>query len=308
MNASIIIIPLDKKPLQNPNASNISLSRKKNILAMKQNGDNKSEVNLNEQGYIDDNKFNYPLKSQNQLYEKQNTFSELSGRMVPSEKNYFLTPNQQFIRKKSNYLFYLGSITPESDSKPKDDVYLMKKSLETNSASNLMKKIKSPLDYNNDKKRSELLSNSNSNKLLNAADSSKMFSSTQKKSFGLALKINKSSKEPSNEGPYTNRYDYPSENQDRFFNNNETKINGPKNLLNYENQNDALDRSKSTFASTNLGNQSNSLRNMNYDNSEKFVRNEQNINSNMITNNNISKVESYTKKFGQILNKNDKKL
>ena len=40
----------------------------------------------------------------------------------------------------------------------------------------------------------------------------------------------------------------------------------------------------------------------------KFVRNEQNINSNMITNNNISKVESYTKKFGQILNKNDKKL
>ena len=143
MNASIIIIPLDKKPLQNPNASNISLSRKKNILAMKQNGDNKSEVNLNEQGYIDDNKFNYPLKSQNQLYEKQNTFSELSGRMVPSEKNYFLTPNQQFIRKKSNYLFYLGSITPESDSKPKDDVYLMKKSLETNSASNLMKKIKS---------------------------------------------------------------------------------------------------------------------------------------------------------------------
>jgi hypothetical protein len=39
-----------------------------------------------------------------------------------------------------------------------------------------------------------------------------------------------------------------------------------------------------------------------YENTEKFIRNE--INQN---NFNTNKLESYTKKFGQILNKNDKK-
>ena len=294
-------ILLDKNPTHNPpNASNISFTRKKNFSAMKQNSlDNKSEININDHfGFNEDNKLNYPLKSHNQLYDKQNTFSELPGRIMPTDKNFFLTTNQQFLRKKSKSLLNRGSITPDPDSKPKEDSNIMKKSVETNSACNLIKKIKNPLEGTDDKKKSEILSNSNSNKLLNS-DNNKVFSSTQKKAFGLALKMNKFNKESLNEGPFTNRYDYPLENQDRFLNNNEAKFNGPTNS-NYE-SNEVSERNKA-FSSNKPPNQTTTFKKITYENTEKFIRNE--INQN---NFNTNKLESYTKKFGQILNKNDKK-
>jgi hypothetical protein len=109
INASNTYLIQDKNMMVN-NTDNISLSRKKNMVSMKQNSipmDQCLNSELNEPNFkeIDDtSKNSYPLNTNN-VYETQNLFSEFSSRKAQNEKNYFLTKNQQFIRKKSKLLF-----------------------------------------------------------------------------------------------------------------------------------------------------------------------------------------------------------
>ena len=49
---------------------------------------------------FEDNKFNYPLKSQSP-FEKQNTFSDYPSKLLQTDKSHFLTSNHQLLRKKS---------------------------------------------------------------------------------------------------------------------------------------------------------------------------------------------------------------
>lgn len=104
INASNIFLMIDKNVT---NATdNISLSRKKNMVSMKQNSipldiEVKSELNELVLKEIDDSsKNNYPLNTHH-IFEKQNTFSDLSSRKGQNEKNLFISKNHQFIRKKS---------------------------------------------------------------------------------------------------------------------------------------------------------------------------------------------------------------
>jgi len=76
------------------------------MVSMKQNsipldGSIKNEVNEHVFKEFDEvNKNNNPLNTHH-LFEKQNTYSDLSSRTGQNEKNYFLAKNQQFMRKKS---------------------------------------------------------------------------------------------------------------------------------------------------------------------------------------------------------------
>lgn len=170
-----------------------------------------------------------------------------------------------------------------------------------------MKKTKNPLENNTDKRRTEMNSN-NSTKVVNP-DNNKVFSSTmaQKKTLNLGLKMNKNQKgEIHYEGPHTNRYDFPESHQEYFFNNNDAKFNAPKNFINYEN-NDVNERNKS---SNKLSNHTNSFKNNYETTNEKYIQNNHNIMNSNISGNtiqNTTKLESYTKKFGQILHKGEKK-
>ena len=167
----------------------------------------------------------------------------------------------------------------------------MKKSVETNSASNLTKKIKNPLDNNYEKRKGDY--NGSLIKITNVDITNKAFSSTvvQKKGLNVGIKINKNVKSDiAHEGPYTNRYDLPESHQE-VFNNEDSKINGPNSgIFNYNNV-EGNDRNKV------INKVSNNIKN-NYEPPDKMLLNtNSSINKNMIANSN--KLESYTKKFGQ---------
>ncbi len=110
MNASNTYLMLDKNMIVN-GTDNISLSRKKNMVSMKQNSipiDPCMNSDINELVYkeIEDNSKNtYPIKTNN-VFEMQNNGSDYSSRIGNNEKNYFLIKNQQFVRKKSIFVFF----------------------------------------------------------------------------------------------------------------------------------------------------------------------------------------------------------
>lgn len=110
LNQSICPFIIDKNIINNA-SNNISLSRKKNMVSMKQNsipidGSGKNEMNINDHVFkeLDESSKNsYPLNTHH-IFEKQHTYSEYSSRVGQNDKNLFLTANQQFIRKKSKLL------------------------------------------------------------------------------------------------------------------------------------------------------------------------------------------------------------
>lgn len=208
----------------------------------------------------------------------------------------------------------LGSITPESDSKQlltKKDKFensILKKSFETNSASNLILKMpNNPLDNGiKINKNTEILSNSNSNKMLNCDNN--IFSSTQKKGFNLGLNLRKNNKADINEGPHTNRNEYINSHispADTFLYN-DVKYNGAKNFnqTNKIESNELIDPSKSTSKKMFLSSVNNNFKNQTFQNNDKRNRIDNRPQSDSLLTSN--KLESYTKKFGQIIQKHDK--
>jgi hypothetical protein len=165
-----------------------------------------------------------------------------------------------------------------------------------------MKKGKNPLDLGSDKKYSELIATVSKSKNITPSGE-KLFSSTvtQKKVLNLGLKLNKNLNKADSlyEGPHTNRYEYSDTHQDQFFN-----LGGPdarqKNLIsNYDDQHDRnkhflIQKGDSGFSSTNCFKASET-------NSHNTSTNINFLNSN-------NKLESYTKKFGQILQKGEKQF
>jgi hypothetical protein len=174
---------------------------------------------------------------------------------------------------------------------------VLKKSVETNSASNLIKKIKNPLDNTLEKRKGD--GNGNVPKATNA-DNEKVFSSTviQKKGLNIGIKINKNVKnEVQFEGPHTNRYDLPEMNNEIFTNINSSKYKAAKNTINKNDNKEGNERN------TLVNKLSSNFKN----NCEPPDRGLVNTQGSLNTNGNIlqsnSKLESYTKKFGQTFTK-----
>ncbi len=169
--------------------------------------------------------------------------------------------------------------------------------METNSASNLIKKIKNPLDNTLEKRKGEV--NGNMVKATNT-ENDKVFSSTvvQKKGLNIGIKINKNVKtEVHYEGPHTNRYDLPEMNNEMFTNNNVSKYKATKNTLNKNDNKEGNERNVM------INKLSSNFKN-NYEPPDKALVNTHsslNTNGNMLPSN--SKLESYTKKFGQTFTK-----
>ena len=220
---------------------------------------------------------------------------------------------QRNLREKKVFLILkLGSITPEADSKQiliKNDKFednnLLKKSVETNIASNLIKKIpNNPLDNYESKinKKSELMSNSSCGSVGNAEN--KIFSASQKKNFNQGINLSKNLKMDVNEGlfPYRNGFINSNLNSNDMSYFKDVKLNGTKNfnqILKFENK-EIVD------VGNNFGKKMNNVENNSKNQNLYFGEDKKNKtqNENLLKD---GKIESYTQKFGQILYKNEKK-